>query len=114
MNKNRRKRLVRVVDSLSLLSDDLEREKIEATLSDSQQEVELIADEEQECLDALPENMAFSQRYEDMSDNVSDLYDASSDLDSALSEFKDEGKPYSDVEEDVGSAIESIESAIER
>ena len=114
MNKNRRKRLVRIVDSLGNLSEDLEREEIETTLAESQQEVEMIADEEQECLDALPENMAFSQRYDDMSENVSDLYDASSDLDSALSDFKDEGKPYSDVEEDVDSAIESIESAIDR
>lgn len=73
MNKNRRKRLNRIVDSLEGLSDELQREEIESTLSDSQQEVEMIADEEQEALDMMPENLAFSQRYEDMSDNVSDL-----------------------------------------
>lgn len=114
MNRNRRKRLTRIIGSLEPLSDETPRKKVEDTLSDSQQEVEIIADEEQDCLDTFPENMTFSQRYDDMSENVSDLWDASSDLESALSEFKDEGKMYSEVQDDVDSAIESIQNAIDR
>jgi len=114
MNRNRRKRLTRVVGSLESLSDELPRQKIETTLSESQTEVEVIADEEQGALDAMPENLAFSQRADDMNDNVSDLYDASSDLESALSEYKDEHKEYGEVSSDVSSAINSIQSAINR
>ena len=114
MNKNRRKRLTKVVGSLEVLSDELPRNRIKTTLSESQKEVELIADEEQDSLDALPENMCFSQRYDDMSENVSDLTDASSDLDTALSEFKDEGKQYQEVKGDVNSAVKSIQKAIDR
>lgn len=114
MNRNRRKRLTKVVGSLEVLSNELPREKIETTLSKSQQEVELIADEEQDSLDSLPENLAFSQRYDDMSENVSDLTDASCDLDTALSEFKDEGKQYQEVKGDVNSAVKSIQRAIDR
>lgn len=114
MNKNRRRRLGRVIGSLDVLSDELPRGKIENTLSESQKEVELIADEEQDSLDALPENLVFSQRYDDMTENVSDLYDASGDLDCALSEFKDEGKKYGEVKNDVDSAIKSINKAIDR
>lgn len=114
MNKNRRKRLTRVVGSLESLSGELPRLKIETTLSESQTEVEVIADEEQDALDALPENLAFSQQADNMNDNVSDLCDASSDLETALSEFRDEQKEYSEVEDDVGSAIDSIQNAIDR
>lgn len=114
MNKNRRKRLTKVVGSLEVLSDELARDKVENTLSESQQEVELIADEEQESLDMLPENLAFSQRADDMTENVSDLTDASSDLEVALSEFKDEGKRYKEVKGDVNSAMKSIQKAIDR
>lgn len=61
--------LTKVVGSLEVLSDELARSKVETTLSVSQQEVELITDEEQDSLDALPENLAFSQRYDDMSES---------------------------------------------
>ena len=114
MNKNRRKRLTKVVGSLEVLSDELTRDKVETTLSESQQEVELVADEEQESLDMLPENLALSQRADDMTDNVSDLYDASGDLEVALSEFKDDGKQYHEVKGDVNSAVKSIQKAIDR
>ena len=114
MNKNRRKRLTRVVGSLNVLSNETERTGVETTLSESQKEVELIADEEQDALDALPENLAFSQRAEDMTDNVSDLYDASADLETALSEYKDEHKEYCEVKGDVDSAVKSIKQAIDR
>ena len=114
MNRNRRKRLTKVVGSLKGLSDKLARDKVENTLSESQQEVELIADEEQESLDMLPENLTFSQRADDMTENVSDLTDASSDLEVALSEFKDDGKQYKEVKGDVDSAMKSIQKAIDR
>jgi chromosome segregation ATPase len=114
MNKNRRKRLTKVVGSLEKLSDEQPRQKIETTLSDSQNEVEVIADEEQDALDALPENLAPSQRADDMGENVNDLYDASADLETALSEYKDEHKEYREVKGDVNSAVKSIQKAINR
>lgn len=114
MNRNRRKRLTKVVGSLEVLSDELARDKVENTLSESQQEVELIADEEQESLDMLPENLTFSQQADDMTENVNDLTDASSDLEVALSEFKDEGKQYKEVKGEVDSAMKSIQKAIDR
>lgn len=114
MNKNRRKRLTKVVVSLGKLSDELPRQKIETTLSDSQNEVEVIADEEQDALDALPENLALSQRADDMSDNISDLCDASADIETAYSEFKEQQKEYHEVRGDVNSAVKSIQKAIDR
>lgn len=114
MNRNRRKRLTKVVGSLEVLSDELARDKVENTLSESQQEVELIADEEQESLDMLPENLTFSQQADDMTENVNDLTDASSDLEVALSEFKDDGKQYKEVKGEVDSAMKSIQKAIDR
>lgn len=113
MNKNRRKRLLSVVDSLEGLSEETAKEEMEDVLQTSQEEVEQIADEEQEALDSLPENMQFSQRAEDMTDNISDLQDASAELETALEEYQ-ENADFDDIEDNVSSAVESINNAIER
>ena len=114
MNKNRRKRLGKVVASLEGLSNKVERSNIGTTLDQSQKEVELIADEEQEVLDNMPENLQSSQRYEDIENNVDDLQDASAELEIAVDEFQAPTSVYNDIEVNVTSAIKSINKAIVR
>ncbi len=115
MNKSRRKRLTSVVNSLEELSEDTERVKVETTLQESQEEVELIADEEQEAIDMLPENLQFSQRADDMNDNVFDLQDASAELETALAEYQENDRTtFNDIEDSVNSAVGSINNAIDR
>ncbi len=115
MNKNRRNRLRKVIQTLEQLSEETERKTMETTLDESQQEVELVADEEQEALDCMPENLQFSQRYSDISDNVDDLQDASAELEIALSEYQEKENPtFEDVEENINDAVQYMNNAIDR
>ena len=67
MNDKRRKRLSEASALLSRASD---------IISD-------VLDEEQDCLDNMPENLQYSDRYENMEAAVDRLNDALSELDSA-------------------------------
>ena len=67
MNDKRRKRLSEASALLSRASD---------IISD-------VLDEEQDCLDNMPENLQYSDRYENMEAAVDRLNDALSEIDSA-------------------------------
>lgn len=67
MNDKRRKRLSEASALLSRASD---------IISD-------VLDEEQDCLDNMPENLQYSDRYESMEAAVDRLNDALSEIDSA-------------------------------
>lgn len=73
MNKDRRKRL----------------EKIVATLQDAMAELEYIKDEEQEAFDNLPESLQYSEKGETMEEYVDDIDSVISDLDSLIESIED-------------------------
>ena len=60
MNQNRRQRLAKVIDLLHGAEADLDS----------------IKDEEQDCIDAMPENLQSSDRYSSMENAVDCLEDA--------------------------------------
>lgn len=68
MNKARRKWLEHVITSLE----------------DAKCELESIMDEEQECIDNLPENLQCSSRADEMQEYVDTLDEAISDLDNII------------------------------
>ena len=53
-------------------------------LSMSQDIIDSIADEEQDAMDNVPENLQYTERYEDMSDCVDDLESISNDIGEVL------------------------------
>ena len=73
MNKERRKQIEEVIDSLGELKE----------------QIEAIGSEEQEAFDNLPEGIQYSDRGEAMSENASDLEQAGSDLDDIISSLQE-------------------------
>ena len=67
MNKNRRKDIAKAASML------------EAALNI----IEITRDEEQDCLDNMPENLEYSERYEKMGNAVDKLDDAISSIEEA-------------------------------
>lgn len=81
MNKDRRKRLALILEALlgmkvAIISGKQDAEKVRELA----EEAECIADEEQEAVDSLPENLQFSERADNMNDNVTDIYDISASI----------------------------------
>ena len=117
MNKDRRKRLMAILTALLgmkalIISGKQEAAKVRS-LAD---EVEAIADEEQEAVDSLPENLQFSQRADDMNDNISDLYDVSgliSEYADAL-EDPDDGVSEEEFDENYGEIEKLIDNITTR
>ena len=64
MNKNRRKRLEKIVESLSSIMDELE----------------LIGEEEQDVYNNMPENLQYSIKGEMIEENANDIIEAKDDL----------------------------------
>lgn len=73
MNANRRKRLQKLIDNLS----------------DMMAEIEAICDEEQEAYDNIPEGLQYSERGEQMSDNIDTFDMACSDLDNVINQLQE-------------------------
>lgn len=73
MNKTRLKRLQELVSNLEDLRDELQ----------------LIQQEEQECYDNAPENLQYSERYEQMETNADNLENACDELDSTIGNIQD-------------------------
>lgn len=69
MNKARRKRLEGLYDELVIFSDKIEG----------------LRDEEQLCLDAMPESFEYTERYEAMEEAIDNLDYAISSIEEALS-----------------------------
>ena len=68
MNKTRRENLQKAIDLLSQAKDI----------------IDYVADEESEARDNLPENLAGSERYEQMDENCDELESAADDLDGVI------------------------------
>ena len=68
MKNVRRKRIINLSDKLSELKEELE----------------IIAEEEQEYIDNIPENLQNSERYERADEALSNLNDASDTLDEVI------------------------------
>lgn len=73
MNRERRNRLMKVIEKLQDLRD----------------EIEWLQMEEQEAFDNLPESLQDSERGEQMYENADNLEDAYSDLDDVVSDLID-------------------------
>ena len=68
MNRNRRKQLA----------------EVNSMLSRAVSIVESVCEDEQDCLDNMPENLQFSDRYSDMEDAISNMEDAIESINSAI------------------------------
>lgn len=73
MNKERRKQIRQVIDTLS-----------EALLT-----VECLRDEEQECFDNMPEGLQDSDRGMQMQENADSLEEACTDLENVIGELEE-------------------------
>lgn len=110
MNKDRRRRLALILEALlkmkaAIISDKQDAEKVRE-LAD---EAESIADEEQEALDSLPENLQFSERADNMNDNVADIYDISASISGIAEALEDPEDGVSEEEfDETYSEIEGL------
>lgn len=102
MNAKRRKEIKNVLDKINILQQDLH--SILDTLESAYNKVENIRNEEQDCLDNIPENLQSSERYEVCEAAVDNLDTAYYFLDSAKG-FLD------DVLSGVEDAIPALEDA---
>ncbi len=74
MNNKRRKNIAEIISKLNSLS-----EEVENILSD----IEIVKDEEEECLENIPENLQESERYnqvEEAADNLNTAFDVCQDV----------------------------------
>ena len=105
MNKQRRKQLEAVLTILArLLTESVEtRNKALEGLSDTVSE---LSDEEQDALDNLPENMQFSERADQMQDNVLALGDIQDAIDECIDMDDDEfEEKYNEIEDMINELL---------
>lgn len=72
--------------------NDRRRKSLKQALSmleSASQIINMVAEEEQDCLDNMPENLQGSERYEKMEDVVSLLESATEDIDTASERIRD-------------------------
>lgn len=80
MNANRRHRITKAINRL---------EEIDSMLSDLQEFIQCINDDEQEAFDNMPESLQYSDRGEAMEEAISNLDDAYGALDGILDDCRD-------------------------
>jgi hypothetical protein len=115
MNKKRRNVLRKVIAGLMKLRDPIDKKAAMQILKDAQSQVETCMDEEDDCLDSLPENLAWSARSTDMADNISDLGEVNSNLEIAIDELGESKKyDYGKIKQTVIDAIHTLNSVIYR
>lgn len=110
MNRAQRQDLKRMAVYLTELShkEDVTLEELQSMASESAGEVEMMADEEQDKLDNMPENLAFSSRADDYQDNIDALYDIMSTLrDVEMSDTLEEAR------QDIASAVGMIYNLVD-
>ena len=73
MNKDRRKRIAEIIESLN----------------ESIGQLDSVTEEEQDVYDNMPENLQGSQRYEDMEAAIDHLEEAKSSLEDAISSLEE-------------------------
>ena len=115
MNKKRRNVLRKVIAGLMKLRDPIDKKTAMQILKDAQSQVETCMDEEDDCLNGLPENLAWSARSTDMADNVSDLGEVSSDLEIIIDELDESKKyDYGKIKQSISDSIHTLNSVIYR
>lgn len=115
MNNHRRKSLRKVIHLMRSLekagNDDSIRERLREACDIVEQEV----DAEQDCLENVPENLQFSQRAEEYSDNVNNLYDAYVDIQSVVEAYEtNDDNAYSECRKDIEGVISNLQEAVDR
>ena len=116
MNGKRRKVLHKVLDGLERLRDPI-MDTMTALdiLRESKSKVETIMDEEEDSINARPENLIWSTVTANMQDNLSDLTDAHGDLECAIADCeKMRGFDYSIIETDICNIVYAINLTIYR
>lgn len=116
MNRSRRKR---VRELLVAFMEFKEIKDISVALSKANEiyeELEKITDEEQDALDNMPENLAWSSRADDITDNLDNLNDALCDLSMIISTYEDESAetPWLSTEDEARSFLQNLTNIIER
>lgn len=113
MNKTRRQKLNTALDRLEELERAKDKDEAMKLLEEARDIAEECLDEEESILDNLPENLAFSSRYDDIQDTVSELEegcDGISDLMDRVDE--EESFSYEELEDDIEEISGHIEYAI--
>lgn len=115
MNKQRRTELQRISKALDGLKSATDMAQMIETLERLQSITKNVANDEEMAADSMPENMQYSQRHDDMVDNVSDIEDAAAEMETAISELPNaSGEPYPAISQYLESAKKSIQKAINR
>lgn len=109
MNKQRRKAITKVVNTLSAL-EGLKDILQYCTILDSVDEpLQEIIDEEQEALDNMPDSLLFSMRYDDMQNGLLDLEGAQIDLALASERIATRGKFHGSDTRTIRKAITTLQ-----
>ena len=92
MNNNERKKLRKIADKLS--------DAVSAMLMDIQEVVQGFADNEQEKIDNMPENLQYGERAERMREYVDALEGVCYDIDNMIIEIDDVATSINDIADD--------------
>lgn len=115
MNNSRRDVLREVISVMEELKNVENNKAILEKLEQAGYDLDIAYDEEQEAYDNMPENLMFSRRADDWSDNASNLLDASIDILDVIDAYKEnDDNPYHKVESKILSVIKNCTEAIER
>lgn len=115
MNNQRRKSLRKVISLMRSLKEAENDDALLEKLREASEIVESEMDAEQDNLDSLPENLQFSQRADDYSDNVDNLSDALVDIQLVVESYETGGeRAYIESKKEIDSVISNLTEAIER
>ena len=116
MNRKRRNVLHNVLDGLERLRDPImDKSTALNILNDAKGKVEICMDEEQDSIDARPENLLWSTVTSNMQDSLSDLTDACGDLECAIDDcYRISDFDYQVIQSDICKTVHAINLAIYR
>lgn len=115
MNKQRRSVLRKAISQLANANTLAVKDKTISHLKVVQQAVQECADDEEFAYDNLPESLQYSERGEDMSENVSILNDASADLEAIIEQIKlSEVYSYDLIKDDMVRITNLIQDTIDK
>lgn len=115
MNARRRKSLKEALTLMENLKVCTDIEKAVNALNYIHRIIDSEADNEEFCLDEMPENLYWSARCEAMRDNVEDLEDAADTISAVLEEVESmKTFDFKSIHKDINHAANKVESAIYR
>lgn len=113
MNKKRRGEIDGVLFSISRAKIEQDVESAACIVEQAIDETRSIMQDEQDCLDNMPENLEGSEQYSKMEDAVDHLDDAIGSLEDAVDVMEDEGGSVDDAIPSLDEAADSLEKAKE-